>query len=338
MLADVPLFPTQGSSIAGSVDAVFFYILLTTIFFSVLIAGLLITFAVKYRKRPDVDEPKLDTHSFLALEITWTLVPLLLAGVMFFWGAHVYFEQTRQPKSAMDVFVVAKQWMWKFQHMTGRREINHLHVPVNQSIKLIMGSEDVIHSFYVPAFRVKQDVVPGKLTTTWFKPTRTGEFRLFCAEYCGTNHSRMIGSVIVMEQADFERWISGETGATPAEAGKIVFEKFGCNTCHIPGQVLRGPDLQGLYNKSVQLATNQIVTADDGYIRESILEPTAKVVAGFQPIMPTFKGLLTEEQVLQLIAYIRSMADQKTGGTGQGLSTTSGDVSTSPTAPQTGGV
>ena len=314
----MPIIPQQASSVAGQVDAVFLYILLVTIFFSVLIAALVIFFAIKYRKRPNAEEPKIETHSFLALEIAWTVIPLGLSMVMFFWGAHVFLEQTSQTKNAMEIFVVGKQWMWKFQHMNGRREINHLHVPIGTDVKLIMGTEDVIHSFFVPAFRIKQDVVPGKLTTTWFRATKPGEFRLFCAEYCGTNHSRMIGSVIVMPPAEFERWVSGETGATPVQAGKIVFEKFQCNTCHVPGQTARGPDFQGLFGKPVQLTTGDVVIADENYIRRSIMDPGAQVVAGFQPIMPTFKNLITEEQLLQLIAYIRSLGDQKTGSTGQG--------------------
>jgi cytochrome c oxidase subunit 2 len=197
--------------------------------------------------------------------------------------------------------------MWKLQHLNGRREINELHVPVGQTVKLTMGTQDVIHSFYVPAFRMKQDVVPGRFTTTWFKATKPGKYHLFCAEYCGTNHSRMVGSIYVMEPSDFQEWLSGTTGSTPAEAGKAIFESQACITCHSPGSGARGPNLVGLFGTEVRLQGGNTVTADENYIRESILNPQAKIVHGYQPIMPTFKGLINEEQVMQLTAYIKSL-------------------------------
>jgi len=224
------------------------------------------------------------------------------------WGASVYFALYRPPQNALEIYVVAKQWMWKFQHVDGQREINELHVPVNQKVKLIMATEDVIHSFYVPAFRVKADVVPGRYTTAWFEGTKPGRYHLFCAEYCGTNHSAMGGWVEVMEPAEYQSWMSGGTAEMSFVAlGQKVFQDLACNTCHRSDATGRGPVLEGLFGKTVTLEGGGSVKADEAYIRESILNPKAKVVAGFESIMPTFQGLVSEEQLLQLIAYIRSI-------------------------------
>jgi cytochrome c oxidase subunit 2 len=209
----------------------------------------------------------------------------------------------------MEVRVVGKQWMWKFQHASGRREINTLHVPLGQPVKLTMISEDVIHSMYVPAFRMKRDVLPGSYATCWFEATKTGEFHLFCAEYCGTNHSRMTGKVVVMEPAAFEAWLGGGANEAPQVAGKRLFEELRCATCHQPASGEgRCPSLAGLIGREVKLTSGATITADDNYLRESILRPAAKVVAGFQPIMPSFEGQVDEEQLIQLIAYIKSQA------------------------------
>jgi cytochrome c oxidase subunit 2 len=229
--------------------------------------------------------------------------------VMFAWGAKVFFELYRTPPGAMEVFVVGKQWMWKVQHMDGQREINELHVPVGRPVKLIMGSEDVLHSYYIPAFRVKADVIPGRYNTMWFTAKRVGQYHLFCAEYCGTKHSGMIGTIHVMEPPDFQEWLSGgRTADSPVAAGAKLFQDLVCHTCHMGDTQGRGPQLAGVYGKPVQLQSGATVLADDAYIRESIVNPQAKVVAGFQPIMPTFQGLVTEEQLLQLIAYIKSLS------------------------------
>jgi cytochrome c oxidase subunit 2 len=238
------------------------------------------------------------------------LIPFLVSMIIFGWGATLYFSGYRPPAGAMEVRVVAKQWMWKFQHANGRREINTLHVPLGQPVKLTMISEDVIHSLFVPAFRVKRDVLPGSYGVCWFEATRTGEFHLFCAEYCGTNHSRMIGRVIVMEPAEYEAWLAGgTTNEPPVVAGKRLFEELRCQTCHRPeGGAARCPPLEGLYGQEVKLTSGAIVAADENYLRESILRPGAKVVAGFQPLMPSFDGQVDEEQLIQLIAYIKSLA------------------------------
>jgi len=229
--------------------------------------------------------------------------------VMFFWGARVFVTLRRPPDNALQVFAVAKQWMWKLQHLEGRREINQLHVPVGRAVKMTMTSEDVIHSFFVPAFRVKQDVLPGRYTTLWFEATKTGTYHLFCAEYCGTEHSAMIGQIIVMEPSEYQTWLSGgPVTASLASAGETLFTDLGCISCHRSDSGARGPQLVGLFGKRVQLQGGAMLVADENYLRESILDPQAKIVAGFQPIMPTFKGLVTEEQLMQLIAYIKSLA------------------------------
>jgi len=214
----------------------------------------------------------------------------------------------------MEIFIVGKQWMWKAQHPEGQREINELHVPIGRPVKLIMGSEDVIHSYYIPAFRVKADVVPGRYNALWFTATEPGRYHLFCAEYCGTRHSGMIGWVTAMEPTEYQAWLAGGPQTTsPVAAGEKLFSDLACNTCHMPNG--RGPVLQGIFGKSVELQGGGTVTADEAYIRESIVNPQAKVVAGFQPIMPTFQGLVTEEQLMQLIAYVRSLSQQGATGT-----------------------
>jgi cytochrome c oxidase subunit 2 len=308
MFKNFPLFPEQASQQAGQVDAVYFFLVAVTAFFSLLIATLVVVFAVKYRRRHK-DAIGVPIHGSLTLELLWTIIPFFVVMVMFGWGAKVFFDLYRAPAGAMEIFVVGKQWMWKIQHMDGRREINELHVPVGRPVKLIMGSEDVLHAFYIPAFRVKADVIPGRYNTLWFRATKPGTYHLFCAEYCGTRHSGMIGSVVAMEPADFQAWLSGGPPEdSPVAAGAKLFSDMACVTCHQEEAQGRGPMLVNLYGKSVQLQDGRKVVADDAYIRESIVNPQAKVVAGFAPLMPTFQGLVTEEQLLQLIAYVKSLS------------------------------
>lgn len=307
MFSNLPLFPRQASTIAPQVDALYAYLIAVSAFFSVLIAVLIVWFAVKYRRRDPHDVGHPITGS-IALELTWTLIPLGIAMTMFAWGTSVYFTISRPPRDTLDIYVVGKQWMWKVQHPDGQREINQLHIPVGTPVRLTMGSEDVIHSFFVPAFRVKMDVVPGRLSTLWFQATRAGEYHLFCAEYCGTKHSGMIGSVIAMEPAAFQVWLSGgRPDDTLAAAGQKLFLSLGCTTCHSGGPQAPGPLLQGLYGATVTLQNGSTVVADENYIRESILHPKAKMVAGFQPVMPPFQGLINEEGLLQILAYIKSL-------------------------------
>ncbi len=314
------LFPVEASTISPEVDQLLLYLVIVSAFFAALIFAAIFFFAIRYRRRSENELPR-PVHGVLPLEIAWTVIPFGLTMVMFSWGASIFFKERRPPDNALPIYVVAKQWMWKLQHPEGQREINELHIPVGRPIKLTMTSEDVIHSFYVPAFRTKQDVVPGRYTTTWFTPTQTGKFHLFCAEYCGTNHSRMGGWVYVMKPEDYQVWLSGAIpGASLAENGQRLFENLACNNCHKTDGSGRCPDLTGLFGKDVKLSTGQTVNADEAYIRESILRPDAKIVAGYQPTMPTFQGLVTEEQVVQLVEYIKSLGPNPGAGQAEGLS------------------
>jgi len=297
---------------AARVDNLYFFLLGLTVFFSLLIAGLIVVYAIKFRRRSP-DSIGAVIHGGLMLEITWSVIPLMITMVLFVWGASVFFAMSRPPEETMNVYVVGKQWMWKFQHLDGQREINELHVPVGRPVKLIMTSEDVIHDVFVPAFRVKADVLPGRYTNIWFEPTKPGTYHLFCAEYCGTRHSGMTGQVVVMEPNDYQNWLSGGAGeGSLAAAGQKLFSDLACNTCHRPDAQGRGPVLQNLFGKTVELASGERVVADEAYIRESILNPQAKITVGFQPIMPTFQGLVTEEQLLELIEYVKSLKQDTT--------------------------
>ena len=337
----VPFAPEQASTFAPHVDALYAYLVLITVFFSVLITALIIFFAVKYRRRSYGELPRPIAGS-MVLELSWTIIPLLISMTIFVWGASTFFKAYRAPQQAMEVYVVGKQWMWKFQHQTGQREINELHVPVGARVKLTMTTEDVIHSFYVPAFRIKQDVVPGRYQQIWFEATKPGKYYLFCAEYCGTNHSGMGGHVYVMEPTAYQQWLAGGTGAESAAAqGAKLFQERGCGSCHqvAPGgQQMRGPTLFGLFGHTQSIQGDGDVTVDESYIRESILNPQAKLVTGFQPIMPTFQGQLSEEQILQLVAYIRSLGAAQEGGASGGSTTQGGASGGSTTGPTTGGV
>lgn len=306
MGTELPLFPVQASTVAPMVDHLFYYLVAVTMFFTVGIFLTIFYFAIRYRRRSEAEMPR-PVHGVLSLEILWSVIPFGLTMVMFVWGASVYFTMNRPPNDAKQVYVVAKQWMWKLQHMEGQREINELHIPLGQAVKLTMTSEDVIHSFYVPAFRTKSDVLPGRYATTWFKPTKTGKFHLFCAEYCGTKHSGMIGWVYVMEPQDYQAWLSGGATGSLASSGERLFHDLACVNCHHLDDQGRCPNLRNLYGSQVPLSDGTKVVADEEYLRESILNPSVKIVAGFQPIMPTFQGLVTEEGVLQLVEYIKSL-------------------------------
>jgi len=305
-----PLFPDRASTMAGRVDALYFLLLGVSIFFALLIAGLIVYYAIKYRRRT-ADEIGARIHGGMALEVTWSVVPLLITMVFFVWGASVYFAMARPPEDTLNIYVVAKQWMWKFQHLDGQREINELHVPVGRNVKLIATSEDVIHDFFVPAFRTKVDVIPGRYVSAWFHATKPGRYQIFCAEYCGTRHSGMTGQVVVMEPTEYQTWLSGGAPeGSLASAGEKLFQDLACITCHRGDAQGRGPVLQGLFGKIVELQGGGTVFADEAYIRESILMPGAKITAGFQPIMPAFQGLISEEQLLQLIEYVKSLQAQ----------------------------
>lgn len=306
----VSLFPEQASTFAWQVDALYFYLIAISLFFTVGIVAAISFFFVKYREKEKYATGE-EIHGSIALETVWSIIPFVISMTIFLGGAIVYYNQYRPPADAMEVYVVGKQWMWKFQHSTGQREINELHVPVGRKIKMTMTTEDVLHDLYVPAFRTKMDVIPGRYTTLWFEATKPGKYHLYCAEYCGLNHSGMGGYVYVMEQRDFDNWLSGSTsGQTPVQAGQDLFQnKLGCASCHQGGEGnQRGAKLEGIYNKEVKLANGQTVIADDEYIRNSILNPSSQIVEGYQPIMPTFKGQVTEEQLVSLVAYIKSLS------------------------------
>jgi cytochrome c oxidase subunit 2 len=311
---DFRLVPERASSMAASVDHLYIGLIALTAFFSILIGGLLIYFAVKYRagSRASREDPttRAGRHEFV-----WITVPSLISVGIFLWASHVYFAERRIPADTIDVYVVAKQWMWKLQHASGQEEINELHVPVNRAVKLIMTSQDVIHSFYVPAFRVKQDVLPGRHTDMWFEPTRVGEYHLFCAEYCGADHSRMIGRIVVMTEGDYQAWLtSGNAGRTTmAGAGNTTFVRLKCGTCHVPESDARAPQLAGLFGREVKLTDGTTHKADEQYIRRSIHDPRAQVVAGYQPVMPTFKGQVEASDLNELIAYIKSLKPASAG-------------------------
>jgi cytochrome c oxidase subunit II len=308
ILADLQLLPDRASTQAVQLDALYWFITIVAIVMTVVIFFAVIFFAYKYRRRANVHPTQIEGST--GLELTWSILPFLVMLIMFGWGAQLFFAAQQPPKDAMEVFVTGKQWMWKVQYPNGGSEINELHVPTNQPVKLTMASEDVIHSFSLPAFRVRHDVVPGHYQSLWFTANKPGRYRLFCTEYCGLQHSDMVGWVNVMEEREYANWQSGGgTGGSLTQQGESLFAQFGCSTCHLMDQQGRCPVLRGLYNKPVQLNDGRTVTADDAYLRESILDPNAKIAAGFEPnIMPSFKGQISEQNVIQLIAYIKSLS------------------------------
>ena len=309
---ELSFFPEGASTLAWEIDAIYLFAVAITVVFTLLIFALMIVLAVKFRRTDEDFVPK-PIHGSAPLEIVWSIIPFVITMVLFGWGAYVFFKYSNPPAGAMDVHVVGKQWMWKVQHPEGKREINELHVPIDQPVRLIMTSEDVLHSFYIPAFRIKRDTVPGRYSVIWFEANKTGEFHLFCAEYCGTEHSRMIGKVVVLSRPDYEEWLqTEENGAqdSPVVAGERLFTQKRCDSCHAEGGVGKAPSLAGIYGTQVLLADGSRVVADESYLRESILDPKHRVVDGFTPVMPTFQGQLSEEQVLELIAYIKTMDAQ----------------------------
>jgi cytochrome c oxidase subunit 2 len=311
MILQVPLFPESASTVSGKVDALYFFLLGVSAFFTILICALILYFAVRYRRGSPAKRENPPVNRYM--ELAWAAFPLVLTMVMFVWGAVLFFEMQTPPLGAIELDVVGKQWMWRIQHQSGRAEINEVHVPVNQPVRLRMISEDVIHSFYVPEFRVKQDVLPGYYTSLWFEATRTGTYHLFCAEYCGTEHSLMRGTVVVMEQADYANWLSGETGDPPEAVGQKLFERYRCGSCHKPDGTGTGPSLAGVIGRRVPLTGGGSVVADEQYLHDAIVNPAKQVVAGYQAQMPIYE--FSEVQVLQIIAYLRSLPPKATDGT-----------------------
>ena len=309
MWSNLPLFPPTASTNAHQVDALYFVLVGLTVFFTVLIALLIAIFALRYRRQRHPVAIQIEGSN--ALELTWTLIPTGIAMVIFVWAAAIYFSQSRPPRDALEIYVVGKQWMWKIQHTGGQREINTLHVPLGRPVRLIMTSQDVIHDFFVPAFRIKADVIPGRYTSTWFTADKPGTYHLFCAQYCGTQHSGMIGEVVVMEPAAYQQWAQQGAESSLAASGEKTFQQYGCSMCHRSDYQGRGPNLVGLFGKPVLLDDGRTVVADESYIRESILFPGAKIASGFKNIMPNFQGQISEDEVIALVAYIKGL------GTGQ---------------------
>lgn len=311
-MADLlPLSPPNASTTANSVDLVFGIELLCSMFVVLLVAGLLLYFSLRYRRRSEQESPpRIGTH--YGLEALWTGATFALFTGFFFMGAGLYVRMKRPPLSTQKVYVVGKQWMWKIQHADGLKELNQLHVPVGRPTQLIMTSEDVIHDFFIPAFRIKQDVVPGSYSSEWFLATKPGVYHLFCSQYCGTNHAAMIGQVIVLTQADYDAWRDGVGPATsPREAGRKLFTDYGCVSCH--GQT--APTLAGLYMTRVRLQDGSIALADEEYLRRSITDPGAQIVAGYSPIMPSYRGQLTPEQINALVEYIEFLGAARSPAT-----------------------
>jgi cytochrome c oxidase subunit II len=306
----IPLWLPGNTAHAGAVDLLFIGLLATTFLVLLLLFFLLLRFAIHYRAgNADADRDHRTRKSWV-WEVAWTTATLVAFLSLFVWGAQLYLNLQEAPKDTLTVDVVGKQWMWKVQHAGGQREINELHIPLGPAVQLVMSSQDVIHSFFIPAFRIKRDVLPGTSETIWFRPRKAGVFHLFCAEYCGTDHSRMTGRIVVMEQPLFERWLAQEAnGPTLAAEGGELFQRVGCGGCHNGGSQVRAPLLAGLYGKPVTLNDGSTTVADDRFIRDSILKPRAQIVAGYAPLMPSYEGKLSEDELIRIVAYVKSLGE-----------------------------
>jgi cytochrome c oxidase subunit II len=305
------VFPSSASNLAPQVDHIYFALLALCSLVALGVLLVALFFCIRYRRGSKANRTLPKTGP-IKIEITWTVIPLLIFLGLFFWAADVFFAMSRPPAQAAEIYVVGKQWMWKVQHADGRREINELHIPVGRPVKLIMSSQDVIHDFFVPAFRNKQDVVPGRYTTEWFTATKPGKYHLFCSQYCGTDHSRMVGWIYVMQPAEHARWLAAQPPTESLVAqGERTFRVRGCSGCHAANSTIRAPLLDGIYSKKVPLSDHTLVTADDEYLRDSILQPNKQIAAGYEAIMPTFQGQISEEELNGLIAYLKSLADEE---------------------------
>jgi cytochrome c oxidase subunit 2 len=307
IFAEIALIPPEASTTARQVDLLFLTLLAVCGAVTLLVAALLVFFAVRYRRRPGETGNPPETPSSERLEWFWTLTPLVIFVGFFVLGAKVYFSAFRPPDDAATVYVVGKQWMWKFQHPEGQREINTLHVPLGRPVRLLMTSEDVIHSLFIPDFRIHMDLLPERYTSVWFQATRLGTYRLFCSQYCGTNHAGMTGTVVVIEPADYEKWLHEAAEGSMALQGRKVFLKYRCVSCHSADADARAPVLEDLFGKPVVLNDGSVVKADENYIHEKLVNPSAKIPAGYENIMPTFQGEISEEEIFQLIAYFKSL-------------------------------
>jgi cytochrome c oxidase subunit 2 len=310
MLFGFPLFPTQASTLAPEIDNLYLGVIAITAFFAIIVVVCVIFFAIKYRDHTG-DKVGAPITGSVPLELGWSFIPFVISIGIFVWASVVFFHIVRAPDQTLEIYSTGKRWMWRFQHIDGQREINELHVPVGRAVRVVFTSEDVLHDLFIPAFRVKADAVPGRYSAIWFEATKVGEYHLFCAEYCGTKHSGMIGTVYVMEPADYQTWLAGagsiSSGGSMAERGAQLFTQLACVTCHLADSSGRGPSLVGVFGSTVTLNDGTKVVADESYLRESILTSQAKTVAGYQQLMPTFQGLVNENDVASLIEYIKSM-------------------------------
>lgn len=330
MNTKLQFFPDTASTVGSEVNFFFVLMVLLCALVATGIAVFLIGCMIRYRRKNENELPPQIRYN-IPVEATWIIVPLFLFLGMFAWGAKLYFDIEQPPSNALELFVVAKQWMWKVQYPGGQREIDALHIPVGLPVRLTMTSQDVIHSFFVPAFRTKQDVLPDRYTTTWFEATKPGKYHLFCAEYCGTKHSGMIGYVYAMSPRDYQSWLErGAAEGSLASQGEKLFHQYGCANCHHFDDSGRCPTLRNLYGRPVQIEGGGRVIADDTYIRESILQPRAKIVWGFRPIMPTFQGQISEDQVISLIAYIKAIGTPGSSEQPSGSGTSPKEYGTQP--------
>jgi cytochrome c oxidase subunit 2 len=315
MLSGISLFPVQASTYAPEVDNLYLFLIAVASFFAIIVVVLVLYFSIKYRDDTGLKVGAPITGS-IPLEIGWSLVPFLVAMGIFVWATTVFFHSVRPPAETLDIYSTGKRWMWRFQHVDGQREINQLHVPVGRPVKVTFTSEDVLHDLYIPVFRVKADAIPGRYSSIWFTATKTGEYHLFCAEYCGTRHSGMIGTIYVMEPDEYQAWLAGggQAGGTMQARGQQLFQQLACSSCHLTDGTGRGPSLVGVFGSQIKLSNNLNVVADESYVRESILTPQMKLVNGYQPIMPTFQGLVNEDQLLSLIEYVKSLSANQAAG------------------------
>jgi cytochrome c oxidase subunit 2 len=305
-LTNSALFPAEASTIAPWADALYFFLLLITIVGLTLVGTLVFGFAIRYRKERNPVATQIEGSTLL--EATWTIIPLALFLICFVWGALLYFRIYNPPPNAMNIYVVGKQWMWKAEHPGGQHEINSLHVPVGQPIQLTMISQDVFHSFSIPDFRIKREVIPGRYSTVWFNATTPGTYHIFCTQYCGTKHSGMIGEVTVLSLEDYKKWTEGSTsGMSLAQNGERLFASMGCNACHSGNAAARGPSLAGVYGSKLTLTNGSQVLVNEAYLRDAILNPSQHITAGYAPIMPTYQGQISEEGLIDLVEYLKSL-------------------------------
>ena len=313
-MPELPIWPPRAGDYAARLDFLYICLLVIAFLTAGLVIFLLAFFATKYRHGSSADRSS-PTRKTWRWEVGWTTASLLFFVGFAMWGAKIYLRLYNPPPDALQIYIVGKQWMWKAQHPGGQREIDELHVPAGQDVRLVMASQDVIHSFYIPALRIKQDVVPGRYETMWFRADKPGRYHLFCAEYCGTDHAHMGGWLTVLNPREYGDWLRQQGGQqTLAQQGQDLFRRYGCSGCHNPGGTVRAPQLEGVFGSPVPLSDGHVVTADEKYIRDSILDPKAQVAAGYAPVMPTFAGQLSEEDLAKLVAYIQSIGAAKPGG------------------------